>query len=134
MHLIEQYGLMWARNQQNVKSIPRGGKLGRGVYVLYDGSLPMYVGRGKIRERIEKAWRSKRRGKKWDHFSWFAVTKPELEAELEALLICMLPYYLRLLNRRRESLSGDKQHQTKNRRPDLVRGSGGLRTPPKRGK
>ena len=133
MPLIEQYGLMWARNEQNIKSIPQGKKTGRGVYVLYDGSLPMYVGWGNIRHRIEKARKSKRRGKRWDHFSWFAVTKPEFGVELEAILIGMLPYYLRLLNRRRETLSAEKRAQA-NRRPELVRGSGGLRMPPKRGK
>lgn len=49
MQIVTQYGTMWARNDANINQIPRG-KLGVGVYVLFDGSMPMYVGKGRIKE------------------------------------------------------------------------------------
>ena len=56
MRIVRQYGTMWARNKENIASIPRGRK---GVYVLFDGSMPMYAGKGNIRSRIKEACRCK---------------------------------------------------------------------------
>jgi len=43
MALVGEYGEMWARNDTNIKLIPRRRrkKGGQGVYVLYDGSMPV---------------------------------------------------------------------------------------------
>jgi hypothetical protein len=40
------YGEMWARNPANLAEIPGASEQGgKGVYVLYDGSMPVYVGK-----------------------------------------------------------------------------------------
>jgi hypothetical protein len=49
MRVVRQYGTMWARNDANIAKIPSSRKGGRGVYVFFDGSMPMYVGKGNIR-------------------------------------------------------------------------------------
>jgi hypothetical protein len=54
MRVVRQYGTMWARNEANIAKTP-GRKGGRGVYVLFDGSKRMYVGKGNTRSRIKEA-------------------------------------------------------------------------------
>jgi hypothetical protein len=98
--LIDQYGSRWARNKKNLQKIEVNGKV-FGVYVLCDGSMPVYIGRGRIKKRLESHMRRKRRGQFWDHFSWFSIADRKLEADIEALLLRMLPFYLRSLNRLR---------------------------------
>jgi hypothetical protein len=45
---------MWARNSENIELIPgsKSPKGGQGIYILYDGSLPVYVGKGYVKDRI----------------------------------------------------------------------------------
>ena len=59
--------------------------------VLYDGSMPMYVGMGNIRSRLRKARRGKSRGQMWDHFSWFKLSDTTFMRDVEALLLRTLP-------------------------------------------
>jgi hypothetical protein len=96
VQIVTQYGTMWARNQENIDDIPKG-KHGTGVYVLFDGSMPMYVGKGKIKNRIIKASKSKRRGELWDHFSWYAIKSPAMIHDIEVLMLRILPPNLRSL-------------------------------------
>ena len=103
MPRIKQYGRMWARNSVNLGLIP---KHGEGIYVLYDGSTPVYIGMGNIRKRLEAARKSKRRGQLWDYFSWYITVDPGLNRDIEALLLNMLPFYLRVLNRMTGKLPG----------------------------
>jgi len=98
--LVSAYGALWARNKENIRRLRRAGKLW-GVYVLCDGSMPVYIGRGKLSSRIRRHQSSKSRGQFWDHFSWYAMPDRRFEADLEALLLRMLPFYLRSLNRQR---------------------------------
>ena len=72
--LVSEYGEKWARNAKNIQAIPGNKEGGRGIYVLYDGSMPLYIGKGNIRSRIRGARRSGTRGKQWDYFSWYALT------------------------------------------------------------
>jgi hypothetical protein len=51
MGLVKEYGEIWARNDINIKSIPGSKEGGQGVYVLYDGSMPVYIGKGNMRRR-----------------------------------------------------------------------------------
>lgn len=97
MALIKEYGEMLARNPENIKLIPRSHQGGQGVYVLYSGWMPVYIGKGNIRSRINDARRSKPRGKMWDHFSWYVPRNSGLTRDIEALLLRMLPIYLRIL-------------------------------------
>jgi hypothetical protein len=48
---MERFGEMWARNTKNIKDVPARRKGGQGVYILYDGSTPVYVGKGNMRAR-----------------------------------------------------------------------------------
>jgi len=97
MRIVRQYGTMWARNKENIENIPGPKKGGRGVYVLFDGSMPMYVGKGNIKSRILKASKSERRGQFWDHFSWYAIKNPAMMHDIEVLMLRILPPNLRSL-------------------------------------
>jgi len=99
MRLVRKFGEMWARNLENINRIPHPKQGGTGVYILYDGSMPVYVGRGHIRHRIDGARRSKTRGQLWDHFSWYVIENPEVIHDTEALFLRMLPPYLRSLTK-----------------------------------
>jgi hypothetical protein len=83
-------------------------KGGKGVYVLYDGSMPVYVGKGNMRFQIGRAKRSRRRGQMWDHFSWYALDDKKMMRDIEALVLRMLPSYLRSLTKQKGKF-GDAQ-------------------------
>jgi len=108
MGLIEQYGTFWERNSKNMTKY---GELVRskagGIYVLYSGSAPVYVGTGRIKSRVSRRTRKgSSKSRYWDHFSWFLINDLKIEREMEAFLLKVLPFYLRCLNRRTESLRG----------------------------
>ena len=120
--LILHRGEMWARNDANIEKILGSKEGGQGVYILFDGSTPVYIGRGNIRQRIRKARTSKRRGQCWDHFSWYVVSNSEYQAELEALLLRMLPPWLRILNRQRGKLPKAERHdQEPDTQPEAIK-------------
>jgi hypothetical protein len=96
----------------------------RGVYVLYNDYVPVYVGkafRQSIGYRLQLHRESRRKGSRWDSFSWFGLrgfktngelrklsripaVRPEALIEtLEALLIVIVDPKL---NSRRETLKG----------------------------
>jgi len=102
--LVSSYGNLWARNKENIRRLREIGKP-YGVYVLCDGSMPVYIGRGNISSRIRRHQRSKSRGQFWDHFSWYAILNRHFEADVEALLLRMLPFFLRSLNKQRTKFS-----------------------------
>jgi hypothetical protein len=59
--LICKFGEMWARNQENINKVPvkEGGK---GICILYDGSMPVYEGKsGGGKQQISGKNRSGRR-------------------------------------------------------------------------
>lgn len=97
MRVVRQYGTMWARNDANIEKIPSSTNGGKGVYVLFDGSMPMYVGKGNIKSRIKKASISKRRKNFWDHFSWYTIKNPAMTHDIEVLMLRILPPNLRAL-------------------------------------
>ena len=108
MELIKQFGERWARNAANIKDkrMPGKRKGGQGVYILYDGSTPVYIGKGNIRARLMDADKDKRRKKSWDRFSWYVVKDKSLIHDVEVLLIRILPLYLRYLTRQRGHFKG----------------------------
>jgi len=122
MTLISARGEMWPRNDDALNAIPGIEKGGKGIYILYDGSTPVYVGKGNIQWRIKDARRSKRRGQSWDHFSWYAVADSKRLHDIEALLLRMLPPYLRILNRQRgKFLDAVKHPLPTNRKPEPIK-------------
>lgn len=128
MALIREFGEGWARNSDNIKDkrMPGRRKGGQGVYILYDGSTPVYIGKGNIRQRLTAATKSKRRQKSWDHFSWYVIKNKSFIHDVEVLLIRMLPTYLRHLTRQRGHFKGARSTDQKrsNRIPEYI-------TPPK---
>jgi hypothetical protein len=124
MTLIKQFGERWARNPENIKDkrMPGRKKGGHGVYILYDGSTPVYIGKGNIRARLMAADKDKRRRDSWDHFSWYVIKDESLRHDVEVLLIRMLPIYLRHLTRQRGHFKGGSStHQEKlNRTPKYI--------------
>ena len=114
--VIMDYGEMWARNAENIKDIPSSKAGGQGVYILYDGSMPVYVGKGKLHGRVSGHSRNKRKKEMWDHFSWYR-TEPGFMHHIEALLLSVLPRCLRNLNQQGGKFIGatEKKQKTKNR-------------------
>jgi hypothetical protein len=99
---------MWARNLENINRIPgrKTPKGGDGIYILYDGSVPVYVGKGHLKSRIHKARRSKSRGPFWEHFSWYILDEPKMIHDTEVLILRMLPLYLRSLTKQKGHFLG----------------------------
>jgi hypothetical protein len=93
LELIKKFGERWARNSENIKDkrMPGRKKGGQGAYILYDGSTPVYIGKGNIRAHLIDADRDNRRKDSWDHFSWYVIKNKSLIHDLEVLLIRMLP-------------------------------------------
>jgi len=124
LELIQAFGERWARNSENIKDkrMPGRSRGGQGVYILFDGSTPVYIGKGNIRARLIAADKDKRRRKSWDHFSWYVVRNKSLIHDVEVLLIRMLPSYLRHLTRQRGHFKGVRSTDQKkvNRRPDFI--------------
>jgi hypothetical protein len=118
--LIGTYGTQWARNKENIKALRARGKLS-GVYVLCDGSMPVYIGRGRLARRIAGHVRSRSRGQFWDHFSWYAIPDRRFEADVEALLLRMLPFYLRSLNKQRTRFTGTRSITQMSRAADPIK-------------
>jgi hypothetical protein len=100
MGLIKQFGLHWPRNQENLEEIEDLAGHKSGIYVLYHGAMPVYIGRGAISSRLRiHAKQGSRKDQFWDRFSWFVVGKTACERELESLLLEALPFYVRSLNK-----------------------------------
>ena len=100
MALIKQFGLHRPRNQENLDELEDLAGHKSGIYVLYHGAMPVYIGRGAISARLRS--HGKEGSKKeqfWDRFSWFVIGKTASERELESLLLEALPFYVRSLNK-----------------------------------
>jgi hypothetical protein len=121
MGLVTRYGRRWARNDESFSELGKEPKL-KGLYILYDGSMPVYVGRGVILSRLEEHRENTTRRRFWDYFSWYEIPNKELLKDAEALLIKTLPYYLHLLNRRNERFVGPRRakEQPRDKRPEAV--------------
>jgi hypothetical protein len=52
MALIKQFGLHWPRNQENLDELEDLAGHKSGIYVLYHGAMPVYIGRGAISARL----------------------------------------------------------------------------------
>jgi hypothetical protein len=83
--------------------------------------MPVYIGRGKLSRRIAGHRESKGRGQFWDHFSWYAISNRHLEAEAEALLLRMLPFYLRSLNKQRTAFTNARHVKQASRAADPIK-------------
>ena len=107
--LITHYGQFWERTKMfTVKDGRVGTNLltwpdekkppiaGPGIYILYRGTTPVYVGMGTARFGIWKRLQSHAKGwlaHAWDNASWYEfehASKEQIEA-VEALLVATIP-------------------------------------------
>lgn len=120
--LVTKYGTLWARNEANIKGLHDVTKDSpNGVYVLRDGSMPVYVGHGNLWHRIMSHTKSKTKRNSWDHFSWYVIPDPILEHECEALVIRMLPFYLRTFNRQKSDFLVGKREKESDPNPEPIK-------------
>lgn len=120
MKLVTKHGELWARNDENVARLVNDAGNPKGVYVLCDGSMPLYIGRGVIASRIKRHVGSKSKGQYWDHFSWYEVHNDGRCREIESLLLRLLPFYLRSLNKQRGHFAGSEKFKDHNPTPETV--------------
>ena len=123
MALMDAFGEMWARNAKNIKDVRRISKGRQGIYIPYDGSTPVYVGKGFIRSRLKASDKSRRRKDSWDHFSWYIFKSPHLVHDVEVLLLRILPPYLRYMTRQGGDFKGAPaliDQKPKNRTPIYI--------------
>jgi hypothetical protein len=100
MTLIKKLGVQWPRNDDNLNDLEDAIGHRSGVYLLYHGAMPVYIGRGILLKRIRSHdGQRSRKTKYWDRFSWFVVDSNTKEKELESLLLQCLPFYIRVLNK-----------------------------------
>ncbi|MBZ5501204.1 MAG: hypothetical protein LAN59_03045 [Acidobacteriia bacterium] len=121
MGLVNKHGERWARNKENFQELRSAAGNPRGVYILCDGSMPLYVGRGRIASRIKSHTRGKSKGQYWDHFTWYEIQSEKHRKDIESLLLRLLPFYLRSLNKQRGHLPGSHKFKAKNPTPDIVK-------------
>jgi hypothetical protein len=121
MPMIKQFGLHWARNQENLEEIEDLAGHKSGIYVLYHGAMPVYIGRGAISARLlSHGKEGSKKDQFWDRFSWFVIARKELERELEALLLEALPFYVRSLNKQSGRLAKKLQVPAPNKEVSAV--------------
>jgi hypothetical protein len=119
--VIGLYGLHWPRNRANLRNLKALMGKRTGLYVLANGSMPLYIGKGKVAKRIGNHARpGKAKSAYWNYFSWFEVLKPADEGELECLLLLTLPFYVRSLNKQTGSLGKDNRRKAEDDQPLAV--------------
>lgn len=100
MGLINAFGMFWSRDRvawrtgmPNLLGVQQSGSAEvnftaqAGVYVLYDGSRPIYVGRvteSRLGMRLFEHTRDRLTGR-WDRFSWFGVRGVQDNGELSGV-------------------------------------------------
>jgi len=115
-NLVTHFGPFWERNKgnfQKLRSVARGRS---GIYLLYCGWFPIYVGCGKLVTQITGHRSS--RSKVWDRFTWFAVKNEDHCRELEAIFLRSLPFYLRLNNKQGAHIPGVHHSESNGQHPD----------------
>ena len=82
MPLIKQFGLHWPRNPENLEEIEDLAGHKSGIYVLYHGAMPVYIGRGAISARLlSHAKEGSKKEQFWDRFSWFVIGNAKRERD-----------------------------------------------------
>jgi hypothetical protein len=121
MGIVGLYGLRWPRNTKNLAQLKKLIGKRTGLYVLANGSMPLYIGRGQIARRVRAHNRpGGSKSKYWNYFSWFEILKPATDGELECLLLQVLPFYVRSLNRQTGSLGRKNRHYFDDEQPKIV--------------
>ena len=99
--IVGRYGKLWARVPANLKKLASNNfRNVTGIYALYNGTMPVYIGGGKLSQQIHRHDRNRKKNQFWEHFSWYEITRKGLDKEIESLLLRLLPFYVRSLNRK----------------------------------
>ncbi len=100
MTMVKAVGVQWPRNEDNLNDLEDTIGNGSGIYLLYHGAMPVYIGRGILVKRLKSHHGEKsKKHKYWDRFSWFVIDNSGREKDLESLLLQALPFYIRVLNK-----------------------------------
>jgi len=121
MAVVGLYGLRWPRNKENLARLKKVMGKRTGLYVLANGSMPLYIGKGRVARRVlthDRPGASK--SKYWNYFSWFEILKPASDGELECLLLQVLPFYVRSLNKQTGSLGKNNRQKFPDKTPKVV--------------
>src|SRR6266851_6659799 len=98
--IVRRYGKLWTRVPENLKQLAsKDLRNATGVYALYNGTMPVYIGKGIFSNQIKKHNHSNRKSPYWEHFSWYEIKGEGLDKEIESLLLRVFPFYVRSLNR-----------------------------------
>lgn len=98
--IVGRYGKLWTRVAANLKRLAKKDlRNATGVYVLYNGTMPVYVGMGKLSKQIRTHYLNRRKRPFWEHFSWCEIGDKYQEKEIESLFLRLLPWYVHSLNR-----------------------------------
>src|SRR6266851_3008632 len=121
MGIVGLYGLRWPRNPKNLARLKKLMGKRTGLYVLANGSMPLYIGRGHVARRVRAHNRpGGSKSKYWNYFSWFEILKPASDVELECLLLRVLPFYVRSLNKQTGSLGKNNRQKFPDKMPKVV--------------
>jgi hypothetical protein len=88
---------------------------------LYDGSMPLYIGKGNIHHRLYRHRASMSKSRYWDYFSWYEIKNEKLRGEIESILLRLLPFYLRSLNKYRGKLPKSGKRRPVEDRPEAIK-------------
>ena len=98
--IVGRYGKLWTRVPANLKKLAsKDLRKATGVYALYNGTMPVYIGKGKFSTQIRAHDRNRKKSPFWEHFSWYEIFGQGLDKEIESLFLRLLPFYVRSLNR-----------------------------------
>src|SRR5260370_19410890 len=98
--IVGRYGKWWTRAPANLKKLARKDlRHATGVYALYNGTMPVYIGKGIFSIQIKNHDQSRQKSRFWEHFSWYEIKRAGIDKEVESLILRLLPFYVRSLNR-----------------------------------
>jgi len=98
--IVGRYGKWWTRVPANLKQLGRKDlKNVTGIYALYNGTMPVYIGKGKFSTQIRSHDSNRKKSPFWEHFSWYEINGKGRDKEIESLFLKILPFYVRSLNR-----------------------------------
>jgi hypothetical protein len=121
MGIVGLYGLRWPRNKKNLADLKKLMGKRNGLYILANGSMPLYIGKGRVASRVRGHARpASTKSAYWNYFSWFEILKPAKDGELERLLLQVLPFYVRSLNKQTGSLGRENRRYFEDKNPKVV--------------
>ena len=98
--IVGRYGKLWTRVPANLKKLTsKDLRNASGVYALYNGTMPVYIGKGIFSKQIKSHAGKGKKSPFWEHFSWYEINGNGLAKEIESLFLRVLPFYVHSLNR-----------------------------------